>query len=84
MKCPHCQKESRAKVMESRQCEGQVWRRRICGACFKTFVSVEVTDPNMRMPNQTQSRYRVKDPKPKPEETGVIRSTAAHLQGIWS
>lgn len=83
MKCPHCEKESKAKVLESRLCDGQMWRRRTCGLCFKNFVSMETTDPGLRMPAMTSSRHRVKDPKPKPEQGGVITSTAAHLQGIW-
>lgn len=82
MKCPHCLKEGRSKVLESRVWDGKVWRRRTCALCLKNFVSTELAEPGLRMPNETQSRHRVKDPTPKPEER-VIRSTAAHLQGVW-
>jgi transcriptional regulator NrdR family protein len=84
MKCPHCSASTKAKVMESRPHDGQVYRRRICGQCFKTFVSCEDAPSGLRMPNGTQSRHRITDRKPKPEETdGIIRSTGAHLQSLW-
>lgn len=82
MRCPHCQKEGRSKVLESRVWDGKNWRRRTCALCLKNFVSTELAEPGMRMPNETQSKFRAKNPTPKPEER-VIRSTAAHLQGVW-
>lgn len=83
MRCPHCHKEGRSKVLESRTWDGRVWRRRTCALCLTNFVSMELAEPGTRMPDETQSRHRAKDPKPKPEERGPIRSTAAHLQGVW-
>lgn len=83
MKCPHCQKESKAKVLESRLWDGKMWRRRTCSLCFRSFVSVETTDSGLRMPAMAHSRHRLKDVKPKPEDAGAIKSDAAHLQGIW-
>ena len=84
MKCPHCNKASKAKVLESRPHAGQVWRRRQCGSCYKTFVSAEHTSIELRMPNETQSRHRVIDRTPKPEQTdGVIRSAGEHLKHFW-
>lgn len=80
MKCPHCNGVVRSKVLESRPHEGCVWRRRLCTLCLKTFVSSEHADPGMKMPQATQSRHRITDPKPKPEEGGVIRNTGAHLK----
>ena len=83
MKCPHCNRVSRSRVLESRPHDGCVWRRRMCPLCVKTFVSSEHSEPGMKMPLATQSRYRVTDPKPKPEEgDGVIRNLGAHLR--WS
>lgn len=83
MRCPHCQKEGRSRVLESRTWDGKIWRRRTCPLCLKNFVSVELSEPGTRMPNETQSKFRIKDPTPKPEERGPIRSSTEHLQGIW-
>lgn len=70
--------------MESRPHEGRIWRRRLCAACFKTFVSSEFADPEMKMPQATQSRFRITDPKPKPEQgEGIIRNSGEHLQWKW-
>jgi hypothetical protein len=70
--------------MESRPHEGFVYRRRACGACYRTFVSREESPVGLKMPNETQSRYRVTDLKPKPEQTnGVIRSSGEHLANFW-
>lgn len=84
MKCPHCGGDSRAKVLESRQHDGKFWRRRTCSLCFRNFMTVEVADLSLRMPAETQSKYRVIDRKPKPEQgDGIIRSTGDHLKWNW-
>lgn len=71
MRCPHCQKEGKSVVMESRPLDGNVWRRRTCSKCFKTFVSCETAEPGMKMPTMTHSRHRLKDRKIKPEQYNV-------------
>lgn len=71
MKCPKCQKDGKSQVLESRPADGQIWRRRMCGLCFNTFVSRETAEPGMTMPTQTQSRHRLKDRKIKPEQHNV-------------
>lgn len=83
MRCPHCQKESKAKVLESRSCDGRMWRRRACSLCFRNFVSVEMSEPDLRMPATANSWHRLKDVRPKPEDAGAIKSDASHLQGVW-
>jgi transcriptional regulator NrdR family protein len=50
MKCPHCNKESKGKVIESRRVNGQVWRQRLCGFCLKTFISTETTSVDLKFP----------------------------------
>lgn len=50
MKCPHCDRDSRALVTESRSVNGEVYRRRHCGSCDKAFVTVEAAPPGLRMP----------------------------------
>lgn len=71
MKCPRCQKEGKSPVLESRPADGQIWRRRMCGLCFNTYVSCEIADPGMTMPTKTQSRHRLKDRTTKPEQRNV-------------
>lgn len=84
MKCPHCNKAAKAKVLESRPHEGRIWRRRLCPLCHKTYVSSEHAEVDMKMPAATQSKHRITDPKPKPEQSdGVIRSTGEHLRWNW-
>lgn len=56
--CPHCGKAARGKVLESRPLEGEVWRRRMCGACLTTFVTREASGVDLKMPALTQSRHR--------------------------
>ena len=84
MKCPHCQKTVKSKVLESRPYAGQVWRRRHCLGCFSVYVSAEHSTADMRMPSGTQSRCRITDRTPKPGQTADrITSTGLHLQNIW-
>lgn len=85
MKCPHCNKVIKSKVLESRQHNGQVYRRRHCLGCLAVYISVEQSTADMRMPAETQSRYRITDRTPKPEQPqGRITGTGLHLQNIWS
>lgn len=59
MQCPHCNKESKAKIQESRRVDGQIWRKRMCSMCFKTFHSVEITSADMKFPwTKIRNRYR--------------------------
>jgi len=84
MNCPHCGKTTKSKVLESRPHDGQIFRRRSCGGCFKNYVSREEASVGLKMPAETQSKYRIKDLKPKPEQTdGIIRSSGEHLKHFW-
>lgn len=84
MKCPHCLREGRSKVLESRPSDGHVWRRRMCLLCFATYVSEERAHLDMKMPKKTRSQYRLKDRKPKPEEMKrEITSDGKDLQDLW-
>lgn len=49
MKCPKCGGESKAVVMETRKHDGDIYRRRMCGACGVPIVTREV--PTERMPS---------------------------------
>jgi len=71
VRCPHCGKDGKATVLESRPHDGCVWRRRACPKCHKTYVSQEQAIEGGKMPAETQSRNRLKDKKLKPEELGL-------------
>lgn len=68
MKCPHCNKESKAKVISSRRFDADVWRIRICGICTKQFVSRETSSKELKFPwdEIMKSRRRNTTPEEKP------------------
>ena len=68
MRCPHCNKDGKSTVLESRPAQGSTWRRRLCKLCFNTYVSCETAEPGMKMPPETQSKFRIKDKNLKPEQ----------------
>jgi len=71
MKCPHCQKETKAKVIESRRVAGQVWRQRLCGACLQTFISTEVTSADLRFPWVQIEKRKRRAKKAAPSKTSA-------------
>lgn len=83
MRCPHCQHDGKAAVIESRQIDGDVYRKRTCGKCFKGFTSreqatTEPMPPNRHLrPHEHRSQQLARVPA-KPAKTD-----AAHLQGVW-
>lgn len=62
MKCPHCERESKAKVLESRKINGEAWRMRLCTKCLKQFVSRETTSKDMKFPWTALDRQRRQKP----------------------
>ncbi len=59
MKCPKCQHEGKALVVETRRHEGSIYRRRGCSFCGASFVSVESAPPGLKMPDEVRhSRAR--------------------------
>lgn len=59
MKCPHCHKESKGRVISSRRLDADVWRIRLCGICTKQFVSRETTSTELKFPwDEIQKRRR--------------------------
>lgn len=67
MKCPHCDKESKAKVLESRKVNGEVWRNRFCNKCLKQFVSHETTSADLKFPwTALNRRKKLKQAEEKP------------------
>lgn len=84
--CSRCNKASRAKVLESRPHDGRVWRRRQCGLCLRTFVTVEEAPQGLRMPAETNHRTQATDRTPKPEERGLAKvggDAEADLARVW-
>ena len=57
MKCPHCGKESKGLVLETRTRDGDLLRRRSCGHCGQTFVTREYVDAELKIP-RLQRRKR--------------------------
>jgi transcriptional regulator NrdR family protein len=52
MKCPHCNKECNAIVLETRKLDGDLYRKRVCGACGNSFVSREYADASFKLPSR--------------------------------
>jgi len=80
VKCPHCGKDKN-NVYESRKKDSEVWRRRLCQICLKTFVTQETTSKTLKFPKELngvarQTQARLKQQKPKDENTG-------RLNGLW-
>ena len=58
MKCPHCRTECNALVLEtSKGDDGDLFRKRVCGACGNPFVSREYADVSFKLPTRP-GRYR--------------------------
>jgi transcriptional regulator NrdR family protein len=47
MNCPHCGKTHKGIVLESRPHDVGVLRKRACGACGKSYVTLEFADPDL-------------------------------------
>lgn len=47
MRCPHCRSDLKSIVMETRQQDGAIVRRRSCTACSKPYVSEERPAPDL-------------------------------------
>lgn len=84
MRCPHCERESKGRVVESRKVGGQVWRQRICGSCLMTFVSVESTSTDLRFPWAELGRRKPHRLEPKPAPAKSPGGTGLELAAAWS
>jgi transcriptional regulator NrdR family protein len=49
MKCPHCDTECNALVLETRKQDGGILRKRVCGSCSRPFMSMEKPDLTLHM-----------------------------------
>lgn len=83
MRCPHCHNEVKAPVNETRVYEGDVYRRRCCGRCGRSFVTREVAPAGLKMPAAVMSSRARGVAKPAPSAPKPIRTPdhAAHL--VW-
>ena len=52
MKCPHCNVECNALVLETRKQDDSIIRKRACGPCGKSFYSREVPDASIVLHRQ--------------------------------
>lgn len=89
--CPHCGKTARGKVLESRPLGGEVWRRRMCNVCLKTFVTREASGAGLKMPALTDSKHRTRmvDRAPSPFKGDLSKrpnpgQASASLAGVLS
>jgi transcriptional regulator NrdR family protein len=79
VKCPHCGKDGKALVTETRNGIEATYRRRNCGHCGRAFVTYELAPPGLKMPPAHNNRERTE----RVARSKEIRSTGAHLQNIW-
>lgn len=68
MKCPHCNKECNAVVLETRKgADGDLFRKRVCGHCGQPFVSREYAEASFKLPTRLRpgknkpSNMRIED-----------------------
>lgn len=78
MKCPKCDKVTKALVLETRKnAVGEIYRRRACGHCGKNFTTKEVITtepvPDIRVAKAVDRR----------SNNSLKFGTAKHLQDIW-
>jgi len=77
MKCPHCQLECNALVLETRKQDGAVIRKRACGHCGKGFYSREVADLSIKLqrarPDKLVKRTNI-EPGPKVTSLDAFRA----------
>ena len=77
MQCPKCNKQAtKAKVLETRTVDGTLYRRRCCGACFKTFVTIETAPEGLRLPRAEKGP----EARLKP---GQGEFNTQHLIDVW-
>jgi len=60
MNCPHCEKDTKGSVIETRGHASGTYRRRSCGHCGKSFVTHEVTSKDLKMPAELGNLARKK------------------------
>ncbi len=80
---PHCNKITRALVLETRTSGDAIYRRRVCGACGKTFVSRESTSPDLRLPRERTAAEKAARAAAKRLTSDKVRGDGAHLDGVW-
>ena len=91
MQCPHCLKESKGQVTQSRRDGSTIYRQRMCGLCLKAYYTQETAMPaGTKMPVALQmSSYQRRGEhvdawtKRPPDVPTIPRGDGAHLQGVW-
>jgi transcriptional regulator NrdR family protein len=64
-KCKHL----KSQVLETRRLGPEIYRRRMCQCCFKTFVSMESSPDGLQMPTElrnSEARSKLKNVERKP------------------
>lgn len=83
MKCPTCSTDTRALVVESRRHEGDVYRRRSCGKCGASFITVERAPAGLKMPAPVRNGVARGAHQPRRADKPVQFNSAAHLDRIF-
>lgn len=73
MYCPFCRAKAKPTVLETRSDPetGAIYRRRLCAACGRGYVTREQSEPGLRMPAKLQSRNRPKAAPMRPMNTPI-------------
>lgn len=61
-------KHLKSTVLETRRLGAEIYRRRMCQCCFKTFVSMESSPDGLQMPTvlrNSESRAKLRNPERK-------------------
>lgn len=84
MTCPHCKADVKSPVVETRQHEGDIYRRRSCGNCGRSYITVETSPVGQRMPAAVVNGHaRGVSERPKAAPRAAFNGNGAHLEGVW-
>lgn len=83
MKCPHCHKEGKHIVRETRSDGDAAYRRRQCAFCLRGFVTIE-TVSSAKMPTHLRNSYARRGENDKQPEAGAPTFQTDHLQRLLS
>lgn len=73
--CPHCAKDLRCIVLETRIQDEGVVRKRACGSCGNSFNTLEKVDVNVVMSRKRDDKrltYKLRDKRVKKNDTSVF------------
>lgn len=75
LKCPHCGKSTKSVVLETRDYVDGVARKRACGFCGKSFVTVEKVDVTAvikRKRENVKGENSLREPRVKKKDFSIV------------